>query len=242
MKQMEEIIKYKIGDFEGPLDLLLQLISRNKMNIYDIPLTELTNQYLEQIEYYQNNEIDLKSEFLEMASRLLYIKTVSLLPKHDDIVKLKEELTGELLEYMVCQQMARQFSQMQAGFDRFVRLPSECEVDRSYELIHSSNEIYLAYIAAFGKDKRKLPSPTAPFARIVARKIVAVSTKIIFVIRKLWVGGPKRLDSLYKTANSRSELVATFLAVLELCKGNRVRIDGEGSETKISLIKEHKNK
>lgn len=239
---MEEIIKYKIGDFEGPLDLLLQLISRNKMNIYDIPLTELINQYLEQIENFQNKEMEIKSEFLEMASRLLYIKTVSLLPRHEEVLQLKEELTGELLEYMVCQQMARKFSLMQSGFDRFVRLPEELEFDKSYEIIHQSDVLYNAYLTAYGKDKRKLPSPTAPFARIVAKRIVAVSTKIVFVIRKLWTGGSKSLNSLYKSAKSRSELVATFLAVLELCKGNRVRVDGEGDNTKITLIKEHKSK
>ena len=81
-----------------------------------------------------------------MASRLLYIKTVSLLPKHDEIVKLKEELTGELLEYMVCQQIARQFSTMQDGFDRFVRKPEELEFDKTYELIHSSDVMYVSYL------------------------------------------------------------------------------------------------
>ena len=146
---MEEVtLNYKIEGFEGPLDLLLQLIARNKLNIYDIPLTELIDQYLEQIKQFQNEEMEISSEFLEMASRLLYIKTVSLLPKHDEIVKLKEELTGELLEYMVCQQIARQFSTMQDGFDRFVRKPEELEFDKTYELIHSSDIMYVSYLSA----------------------------------------------------------------------------------------------
>ena len=102
---MEKTLNYKLEGFEGPLDLLLQLIARNKLNIYDIELTVLIDQYLRQIELFKAEEMELESEFLEMASRLLYIKTVSLLPKHDEIVQLKEELTGELLEYMVCQQM-----------------------------------------------------------------------------------------------------------------------------------------
>ena len=107
---MENIISYKLEGFEGPLDLLLQLIARNKMNIYDIPLTELIDQYLEQIKLYETEEMELASEFLEMASRLIYIKTVSLLPKHDEIAELKEELTGELLEYMVCKQIAEKLN------------------------------------------------------------------------------------------------------------------------------------
>ena len=240
---MEEVtLSYKIEGFEGPLDLLLQLIARNKLNIYDIPLTELIDQYLEQIKQFQNEEMEISSEFLEMASRLLYIKTVSLLPKHDEIVKLKEELTGELLEYMVCQQIARQFVNMQDGFDRFVRKPEELEFDKTYELTHSSDVMYVSYLSAVGRGQRKLPPSTAPFTKIVAKKIVAVSTRIVFVIRNLWTGGSKKLCSLYRTSHSRSELVATFLAVLELCKANRVRIDGEADNAEITLIKEHKRR
>lgn len=235
-------LSYKIEGFEGPLDLLLQLIARNKLNIYDIPLTELIDQYLEQIKLYSDEEIELGSEFLEMASRLLYIKTVSLLPKHDEVVKLKEELTGELLEYMVCQQVARQLSDMQEGFNHFVRKPEEYDFDKTYELVHSSDVLYLSYLAAVGRGKRKLPPSTAPFTKIVAKKIVAVSTRIIFVIRNLWGSGRRKLVSLYETSHSRSELVATFLAVLELCKANRVRIDGDAENQEITLIKGHKNR
>ena len=239
---MENTLSYKLEGFEGPLDLLLQLIARNKLNIYDIELTVLIDQYLKQIELFKAEEMELESEFLEMASRLLYIKTVSLLPKHDEIVQLKEELTGELLEYMVCQQMARKLALMQDGFDRFVRKPEELEFDKTYELTHSAEVMYLSYLAAVGRGQRKLPPSTAPFTKIVAKKIVAVSTKIVFVIRNLWTGSSKKLSSLYKTARSRSELVATFLAVLELCKANRVRVDGEADSAEITLIKEHKRR
>lgn len=239
---MENTLSYKLEGFEGPLDLLLQLIAKNKLNIYDIPLAELIDQYLEQINQFKQNEMEIQSEFLEMASRLIYIKTVSLLPKHEEIVKLKEELTGELLEYMVCQQMARKFADMQDSFNRFVRLPTEYNFDKTYELTHSKEVINLSYISALGRGKRKLPPPISPFTKIVAKKIVAVSTKIVFVIRNLFKGGPKKLNSLYTTATSRSELVATFLAVLELCKANRVKIEGEADEAEITLIKGHRNK
>ncbi len=238
---MENTLSYKLEGFEGPLDLLLQLIARNKYNIYDIPLIELIDQYLEQIKLYENEEMELGSEFLEMASRLIYIKTVSLLPRHDEVVKLEEELTGELLEYMVCQQIAKQFSTMQGGFDKFVRKPAELDFDKTYELVHTSDVVYLSYLSAVGRGKRRLPPSTAPFTKIVAKKIVSVSTKIVFVIRKLF-GGKKKLVSLYKTAESRSELVATFLAVLELCKANRVKIEGEAENQEITLIKGHNKK
>lgn len=235
---MENTLSYKIEGFEGPLDLLLQLIARNKLNIYDIPLTELIDQYLEQIKLFEQEEMEISSEFLEMAARLIYIKTVSLLPKHDEIVKLKEELTGELLEYMVCQQVAKQFSTMQDGFNKFVRKPADIDFDKTYDLQHSSDVIFVSYLSAVGRGKRRLPPSTAPFTKIVAKKIVSVSTKIVFVIRKLFTG-KRKLISLYKTAESRSELVATFLAVLELCKANRVKIEGENENQEITLIKGH---
>lgn len=237
---MEQTLNYRIEGFEGPLDLLLQLISRNKLNIYDIPLMELIDQYLEQIELFKAEEMELSSEFLEMASRLLYIKTVSLLPRHEDIVKLKEELTGELLEYMVCQQIARELSLMQDGFNKFVRLPTEYEFDKSYELIHESDVMLSSYLAAVGRGKNKVVTDTTPFTKIVAKKIVAVSSKIVFVMRNLLKGGKCKLTKLYKTAHSRSELVATFLAVLELCKANRIQIDGDADNSEITLIRGHK--
>lgn len=238
---MENKLFYKLDDFEGPLDLLLQLIARNKLNIYDIKLSVLIDQYLEQIEYFRQQEMDISSEFLAMASRLIYMKTVSLLPRQDEIEKLKEELTGELLEYSVCRQMAEKLSTMTAGFDKFIKAPSSYDFDTAYELTHDGETLVNAYLSAVNRAKRVAPPSVAPFTRIVAKKIVSVSSKIVFVIRKLALSGGGKLSSLYKTAKSRSELVATFLAVLELCKANRIKIGGTSAEdAEIKLIKGHR--
>lgn len=238
---MEQKLFYKLDDFEGPLDLLLALIAKNKLNIYDIKLSVLIDQYLEQIEYFRQQEMDISSEFLTMASRLIYIKTASLLPRQDEIEKLKEELTGELLEYSICRQMAEKLSEMTEGFDKFVKAPSDYNFDSAYELSHDSETLVNAYILAVNRAKRIAPPSVAPFTRIVAKKIVSVSSKIVFVIRKLALSGGGKLSSLYKAAKSRSELVATFLAVLELCKANRIEIGGTNSEdAEIKLIKGHK--
>jgi len=236
------VLSYKLESFEGPLDLLLQLIARNKLNIYDIQLTVLIDQYLEQIEAFREQNLEIASEFLEMAARLIYMKTVSLLPKHEEIDKLKEELTGELLEYQVCKQMAEKLGTMTGGFDRFVRNPTLPEFEQTYELIHTKDTIYLAYLAAVGRGQRRLPPPVTPFTKIVAKKIVSVSTKIVFVMRNLLKKGNSKLSNLYSTARSRSELVATFLAVLELCKANRVEISGDGQDADVKLIKGRKRK
>ena len=236
-----EQLSFKFEVFEGPLDLLLQLIARNKLNIYDIKISVLVEQYLEQITLMKENEMDVASEFLEMASRLLYIKTVSLLPKHEEVEQLKKELTGELLEYQVCKQVAETFAGMTDGFDTFVRGPEPFEVDKTYVLVHDSVDVYNAFVTAMGRMDRRVAVPTQAFTKIVAKKIVSVSTKIVFVIRNLVKGGKSKLSSLYKTARSRSELVATFLAVLELCKANRVEISGDDAETaEIKIVKGHK--
>ena len=80
-------MQYRLEAFEGPLDLLLTLISKNKIDIYDIPIAELIEQYLEQIKVMQENQLDIESEFLTMASRLVYIKSVMLLPKYEEKLK-----------------------------------------------------------------------------------------------------------------------------------------------------------
>ena len=130
---------------------------------------------------------------------------------------------------------------MQTGIDRFVRKPTEYDFDKTYELVHNSHIMYQYYLAAVGRGQRRLPPNVAPFTKIVARKIVSVSTKIVFVIRNLVKGGKSKLSSLYTTARSRSELVATFLAVLELCKANRVEISGDSPDTaEIKIVKGHK--
>ncbi|MEE0945678.1 MAG: segregation/condensation protein A [Acutalibacteraceae bacterium] len=237
---MEKVLSYKVEDFEGPLDLLLQLIAKNKLNIYDIQLTVLIDQYLQQIELMKLNDMDVASDFLAMASRLIYIKTVSLLPKHEEVEELKQELTGELLEYQLCREIAAKLNDMSKDIDRFIKKAEPVELDKTYTLTHDAGLIFEAYLAAAGRGKRRLPPSTAPFTKIVAKKIVSVSSKIVYVMRNLFRGGTKKLSSLYGSAKSRSELVATFLAVLELCKANRVKITGDANQAEITLIKEKK--
>ena len=119
-----ETLSYKLEVFEGPLDLLLTLIAKNKLNIYDIPIALLLEQYMEQIERMQAENLDVASEFLEMAARLVHIKSVSLLPKREEEEVLRRELTGQLLEYKQCRETAEKLRGM-LSFDRLVR-PQMC--------------------------------------------------------------------------------------------------------------------
>lgn len=227
-------ISYKLPVFEGPLDLLLHLISKNKLNIYDIEISSLLDQYMEHIELMKTQDMDVASEFLEMAARLVYIKTISLLPKHEETEELKRELTGQLLEYQECKRIAAVMSEM-ISYDRFVREPEEFEIDMTYTGHHSSKLMYEAYLSAVGRGKRKLPPPPQVFSGIVARKIVSVNSRIIHVLRRLWRGATISYSSLFESSKEKSEMVATFLAVLELVKGKRIRINGEGDDATVKL-------
>ena len=111
-----EKISYKLNEFEGPLDLLLHLIRKNKLNIYDIQISELLEQYLNHIEKMKKQDMDVSSEFLEMAAKLVYIKTALLLPKHEEAEVLKQELTDKLIEYEQFQKIAHLMAE-QINFD-----------------------------------------------------------------------------------------------------------------------------
>lgn len=230
-------ISYKVADFEGPLDLLLHLINRHKLNIHDIPIFDLVEQYIEAVRIMQkNDEMDTASEFVDMASRLIYIKTVSLLPVHEEAEQLKRELEGELIEYQECKLIAKKLSEMTDGFNYFVKAPEEIEIDKTYRGSHEPVEIVSAYMYAVGKGKRKLPPPEDSFKPIVNRRIVPVHARISFVMRKLFKRGKLKLKSLFYESEDRSELIATFLAVLQLARDKKIYIDGDGDDTKITVL------
>lgn len=229
-------LSYKLDVFEGPLDLLLHLISKNKLNIYDINLTELVDQYTAHIRAMEAADMEIASEFLEMAARLVYLKTVSLLPKHDEAEQLKEELTGELLEYQTCRQMAGVLGGMMEGFGQFIRTAEPVEADKTYARRHESDVVLASYLAAVGRGQRRLPPPTTVFSKIVAKKIVSVSSKIVSLLRGFKSGRKRKFSTIFQTAESRSELVATFLAVLELIKSKRIAVTGDGENADITLL------
>ena len=233
---METQLQYKLPVFEGPLDLLLTLILKNKIDIYDISISDLLDQYTEQIRLMQEADMDIASEFLEMASRLVYIKSAMLLPKYEEEAEdLKKELTGQLLEYQLCREIARTLNTLY-DFDTFTKAPSKVDFDLTYNRIHPPEDICAAYISAVGRGRRRLPPDRSAFSGIVEKKIVSVSSRIIHVMRRLWHGRTVTYGELFEASRERSELVATFLAVLELVKGKRVRIEGEGDDATVRMI------
>lgn len=232
-----EAIKYKIEVFEGPMDLLLHLITKHKLNIYDIPIVELVEQYSAYIKQMQEADMEVASEFLETAARLVHIKSLSLLPVYEEAEVLKRELSGELIEYAECKRVAESLSHRTGGFDSIPRPQTKAEGESTYTRIHDPLELLGAYMRVVGKRLKMIPPPIDIFKPIVAKKIVSVSAKIKSVCQLLSKAGKKTLRDIFRSSESRSDMVAAFLAVLELAKTKHIRIDGDGDKMTATLIK-----
>ena len=229
-----EKLSYKTDVFEGPLDLLLHLIEKNKLNIYDILISDLLDQYMEQISIMQQQDLDIAGEFLSMASRLIQIKSAMLLPKYEEAEEMRRELSGQLIEYRKCKRVAAMLS-AEISFDSYCREPAKIKADMKYKRIHEPDYLIPAYLSAVGRGKIRIPPPKDAFSGIVTRRIVSVSSKIYSVIRKLRKGEQRPYREMFDDASDKSELVATFLAILELITGKRVRVIGDGEDCELIL-------
>lgn len=230
-----EKMSYKLNDFEGPIELLLHLIKKNKLNIYDVQISELLAQYLSHIEHMKVQDMEVSSEFLEMAARLIYIKTAMLLPKYEEAESLKQELTGQLLEYEQYQRMAKVLEK-EMNFGLIARPPQEITPDRTYSIQHKVSALIKAYTDVIGRKASKMPPSKEVFSQIVSRKIVSVFSKVIFVLRKLKALNAAAYSSLFSGRQTKSEMVATFLAVLELIKTKRIVLDDENKTIKLLKV------
>ena len=222
-------LSFKISDFEGPLDLLLFLISKHKLNILDIEISELLSQYLLTIENREDFDLEVASEFLEMAARLVHIKTVSLLPKHEEEAdKLRTQLTGELMEYHLCKIAAQKLSVLATENVVFVRKPMVVDLDLTYQNIHSANILFNAAELSVGRVIRKRPPSQEEFSPLVTRRVVSVNSRIIHLLRRFYKESQLPFGDVFSDGTDRSELVATFLAVLELIKAKRLVLSEDG--------------
>ena len=213
-------------EYEGPLDLILALISKHKLNIWEIEISSLLEQYMAYIRARQEQDLEVASEFLEMASRLVYIKTVSLLPKYEEEKeKAKAELVGQLLEYQACKAAAALLGDRAGdGFGTFIREPEDIPMDRTYQLQHPPSLLAKSYWEAMGRGKRRLPPQSEVFSPLVAAPVVSVSSRILHILRRLYKQAAINLPGLFLQSRSRSEAVATFMAVLELLRAGRIRL------------------
>ena len=218
-------LNFKIDQFEGPLDLLLTLISKHKMNILDIEIITIINQYLEIINAAQAQDLDIASDFIDMAARLVYLKSVYLLPKDEEGEKLKAELQGQLIEYSQAKLAAENLRRIFIGDNLFVRGPQQVDEDWTYDIIHPVSDLVKAYEVLDDKSIRRAPPKKEKFEPIVSAPIVSVQTKIFSVLKNLMKNKIQSLQSAFDKTKSKSDAIATFMAILELIRAHRISID-----------------
>ena len=218
-------LNFKIDQFEGPLDLLLTLISKHKMNILDIEIITIINQYLEIINAAQAQDLDIASDFIDMAARLVYLKSVYLLPKDEEGEKLKAELQGQLIEYSQAKLAAENLRRIFIGDNLFVRGPQQVEEDWTYDIIHPVSDLVKAYEVLDDKSIRRAPPKKEKFEPIVSAPIVSVQTKIFSVMKNLMKNKIQSLQSAFDKTKGKSDAIATFMAILELIRAHRISID-----------------
>ena len=212
----------EMQDFEGPLDLILFLLGKNKLEIQDISISLICGQYIAWLEDRQRMDLEVASEFVIMASHLVYLKTRMLLSIHDE--RRRSE------NYVRVKALAQRLAPMgEFGRNIVTRNPEPVKRGKVFEYSHQPADLVLAMAEIQNRAERKLPPPRAAFREIVQHEPYPVESKARDILQKLKEGGITRFLLLFRGSRSRSEVVATFLAVLELCKARVLHL--AGSET-----------
>ena len=244
---MSELV-FKTGAYEGPLDLLLALIAKNKMNIFDIKIHVLFDQYMLYVEEMKRMDMDVAGEFITMAAELMLIKSKMLLPKQEE--DPREELVRKLMEYKTAKEAANILALRAREFGgRYEKETDEIKPDKNAVLdldvnILTSALSRLLFKMAEKEKKEEESSPIELINPLIKKKIVSIPGRVLAIMRKMIKRRNVYFDEFFEDVKSRSELVATFYAVLELLKAGRISLEREysddGAENIIlSLNREH---
>ena len=215
----------RLDAFEGPLDLLMHLIERNKIDIYDIPIATLTEQYMEYLAKFKEFNIEVASEFLVMAATLLQIKSRILLPKVKKIEAEEEEedprqeLVDRLLEYRRFKEVSDILDQLAQEQEKmFFRPPADLP---AHYLPPENMEVGLLWEAFL----TVLEANEVPQVSLVKREVFSVQDKMVDILAMLGKsGGEIRFSEAFSHSGTKSEVITTFLALLELIKVKRIAI------------------
>lgn len=230
-------IPVKLQVFEGPLDLLLHLIDKNKINIYDIPISEITNQYLYYIKQMQKNDMDLCSEFLLMAATLLEIKAKMLLPaeinEEGEEEDPRQELVQQLLEYKMYKYMSYELKdRLQDSQRMFFHEQSIPDEIKNYEepinveeLIGDLNltKLYAIFQSIVRKQEDRIDPVRSKFKKIEKEEI-HLENKMEYITDYIKKNKKCSFSKLLLKQSSKIEVIVTFLAILEMMKEGKVLI------------------
>ena len=235
-------------DFEGPLDVIFLLLSKNKIDIEDVSITAILEQYLAYLDEMKRLDMEIASEFITMASHLMLIKTKMLLSSAE---AAEAETELDLLRQSLLERRRREAMDQiriaitlleprnEIGRSMFTKQPEPLKRDGTYRYRHEPEDLLRALDEISQRNRRRLPPPTANFKGIVGKEPYPVAKKSGQLLRRLILRGVERLKNLFRGNRSRSEIVATFLAILELCKTNSVTLEDDvsGENPNVRLIK-----
>ena len=238
---LEGVVKAKtedMQDFVGPLDLILHLLSKNKMEIKDIQISLILEQYLAWMNSRKGLDLEVASEFVSMASHLVYIKTRMLLSINDEQAQSEMEQLIASLEahqrnenYLKIKSVVPALEQRyHYGKDYLTKVPEPLQPEKRYQYSHDRADLRKAMMAVLSRTDHRLPPPVDAFHGIVGREPYPVADKASEIVQRLLRFGVTRFRALFQGSKSRSEIVATFIAVLELCKARRLHIAGTDEE------------
>lgn len=219
-------VSFKTAAFEGPLDLLLHLISKNKVSIYDIPVSEITDQYFEYLTECEAMDMELSSEFAVMASQLLYIKSKMLLPVYDEEEEdPRAELVDRLEEYKRYKEISKQLDVMQHAMDESVFKAAE-KLDIPKVVIENRlmnpDLLYASFLMIMERNLAKKPLSPQNFSGVIGKKRVSIPHQSRHVMGMLKTKKNVYFDELFEGMTTKSEMVATFMAVLELIRDSHM--------------------
>ena len=229
-------------DFEGPLSLILMLLSKNKIEIRDIVISDILDQYLAYLDKMQSMDLEIASEFVQMAAHLLYIKTRMLLTQEEEVSELEVLLQSlEQLKakdsYAAVQQVTPALKKAsELGMLYFAKLPEPLpKTSREYEYRQEPVDLLKALARVYARGA-KTPEYEDTISSAIPRRIIysvrSKSRQILETLRD----GDSTLEALYRACASRSEVVATFISVLELISMGSVRIDREGENCRVRFV------
>ena len=225
-------------DFEGPLDVIFLLLSKNKIEIQDVSITAILEQYLAYLDEMKRLDMEIASEFITMASHLMLIKTKMLLSAAEQ-QEAEDEL--DLLRHSLIERRRKEAMEQirlavaeleprnEIGRCIFTKEPEPLRKPEGYRYQHEVKDLLRALELISERSQRQLPPPTQNFKGIVGKEPYPVAKKSGEVLRQLLLRGVEKLKALFRGNKSRSEVVATFLAILELCKTNAISLEDDNS-------------
>lgn len=232
-----ENMTYKLTDFEGPLDLLLALIEKNKMNIMDISISLICDQYLEFLAEAQAMDMEIATEFLTMASQLMVWKSAMLLPREEEAEKPPRfDLSDILLRHQQAKEAAPKMHPLYAYFsNRLVKDTDEISPDKTFVAEDQQVTDLIAAVRRINAYRDQMERAKTNFTPMVSKPIVPVEGKIVMILQTLGMMGTASLRQLLEDAPSLADMIASFMGVLELIKVRKILIE-ELAEEEVTSV------